>query len=375
MFGEAVARSLTARSLDNLGTQWFRGTMCSRRVRWSGRLCVSAGLILATSLSLAAMAQDVPASVDDNQPTTADDNADLNDIAWRGYHDAFRLLLLGQREDALAILSLLLQRYPTHPAVPLATQVVRLLDTGKKGEIADAASVSQAPDGDPAVPAPWRSYHAVFVALAQGLAPAEARARLGQVIVRWPGSAAAKRSQSLVAIASPTPHPNSIQKMPPNESVRPFGPNQEVPTSLWYGGTLVAADAITLGITGLGRLLKSNGGMALGLALNVTDGLVVHTYAYPLSRRGTGMGKGFLSLLLRGGLAIGLCATSSGCFGQTISDGALVRMVAGLVIADAIDSTFLARKRLEPDERAGLEVEPLAFATPQGGQMGLVARW
>jgi hypothetical protein len=142
-----------------------------------------------------------------------------------------------------------------------------------------------------------------------------------------------------------------------------------------YRLRLIISDSVSLAAVGLGRLVDSQNLMAAGLALNIVDGFLMYPFVYPPGEKGTGLAKGFLSLVLRGGLSFGLCAAGSGCFGQNMTDGALLRLTGGLIVADAIDIVFLATRSYEPTQQAGLHMTPVAFATPQGAQMGMVGRW
>jgi hypothetical protein len=185
---------------------------------WRGRSqrsvsVFSFAVFAANTLSFVVLAEEQATPVGDSHAPLVDDGADLDDIAWRGYHDAFRLLLEGEKADSLSILRLLVQRYPTHPSAPMAAQVLQLLETRPVGVTAATTAVPPDPTG-PAATAPWQSYHAVFVALAQGLAPIDARARLRQIATVWPSSAAARRSQSLADIAAPSPKPLPLPLQP-----------------------------------------------------------------------------------------------------------------------------------------------------------------
>jgi hypothetical protein len=110
-----------------------------RQSSWWTR-CACLWVVFGGNLGSAAIAQEQQARVSDVKVPPADDRADLDDIAWRGYHDAFRLLLAGERSDALALLKLLLQRYPTHPSAAMATQVTRLLEAPEKGVAVEATT-------------------------------------------------------------------------------------------------------------------------------------------------------------------------------------------------------------------------------------------
>jgi hypothetical protein len=115
---------------------------------------------------------------------------------------------------------------------------------------------------------------------------------------------------------------------------------------------------------------------AIAAGLDAAAGFATHYWKYTyLNLTGRGIGKGLLSILLRGGLAFGLCATSSECFSARIRRDAAIRFAIGLAIGDVIDDILLARLRLSREDLENVPIIPVAWATPQGGSVGLMARW
>jgi hypothetical protein len=146
--------------------------------------------------------------------------------------------------------------------------------------------------------------------------------------------------------------------------------------SEWYGLPLVVVDGLALAVIGIGRAAESENAVVAGVATGMVNGLLVHTFSYPPRQKGSGIGKGFLSLLMRSGLGIGACALGSGCFEEHIADGALARLVGGLVVAAIVDDAFLARRTLRTRaESAGMHVEPSAVLAPGTFQFGASGNW
>jgi hypothetical protein len=145
--------------------------------------------------------------------------------------------------------------------------------------------------------------------------------------------------------------------------------------SRWYGLPIVVADAIGLGIVGIGRAADNESVTVVGLASLAVNGFVVHAFEYPSHERGTGLGKGFLSLALRLGLGIGGCALGRDCFEKRMGDSALAAMTGGFVVGAVIDDAFFARRTLSTGPSTGTIVRPTAFTAPGLYQVGLQGAW
>jgi hypothetical protein len=116
-----------------------------------------------------------------------------------------------------------------------------------------------------------------------------------------------------------------------------------------------------------GRAMKSDEVVIIGAAAGITNGLLFHTYVY-----GEGdfpaLGKGLLSVAVRGGLAGGGCALGSGC--DELSNPALVRLSIGLALGAALDAAFLAyRPRSDPSFNASLHLVPAISQHAFGGSL------
>jgi hypothetical protein len=189
---------------------------------------------------------------------------------------------------------------------------------------------------------------------------------------------------------APAPTPQTVQPAPLAAPPAPASPptgfdsyaqdtateDSERKASQWYGLPLVVVDGLALAVIGIGRAAESENVVSVGIATGMVNGLLVHTFSYPPRQRGAGLGKGFLSLLMRAGAGLGACAVGEGCFEQHIGDAALARLVGGLVVAAIVDDAFLARRTLSTRaESARVHVEPTAVLASGTVQFGAGGSW
>lgn len=137
---------------------------------------------------------------------------------------------------------------------------------------------------------------------------------------------------------------------------------------------MLVVDGLCLGLAGIGAAADSENAAVTGVAVGMTTGFAFHIFEYPAKQKGTGVGKGLLSLALRVGLGIGGCALGDGCFGQHISDPALLRMSGGLAAAALFDDLFLARRSRERP-RGELDVAPTVAWNDSTVHLGMAGTW
>lgn len=134
----------------------------------------------------------------------------------------------------------------------------------------------------------------------------------------------------------------------------------------WCGIPMLIADGIYLGMIGVGRVAKSDELVIIGAAGGITNGLLFHTYIY-----GNGdfpsLGKGLLSVAMRGALAGGGCALGSGC--SELSDPALVRLSIGIALGAALDSALLAYRPRRVSSGPSLRLVPAVSQQAFGGSL------
>jgi hypothetical protein len=130
---------------------------------------------------------------------------------------------------------------------------------------------------------------------------------------------------------------------------------------------MLIGDGIYLGTIALGRGVKSDELVIFGAAAGITNGLLFHTYIF-----GDGdfpaLGKGLLSVAMRGALAGGGCALGSGC--AELSNPALIRLSVGIALGAALDAALLAYKPL-PSPASGPRVRLVPALSQQafGGSL------
>jgi hypothetical protein len=112
---------------------------------------------------------------------------------------------------------------------------------------------------------------------------------------------------------------------------------------------MIVGGGLFLGLAAVGAATDTDELLLLGLAGATVDGMFVHAGRYYSPKAwAIGLGKGLLSVALRGGLATGACFIGSGC--EQVSDGALLRTSIGILAGGAIDVAFLAYEAAENDE-------------------------
>jgi len=131
---------------------------------------------------------------------------------------------------------------------------------------------------------------------------------------------------------------------------------------------MIVGGTLFLGVAAVGAAVDNDELLVLGVTGSILDGMFAHVGSYsPPKAWGIGLGKGLLSVALRGSLATGACFIGAGC--QEVSDAALLRMSVALVAGDAIDIAFLAYETPAPDVRLSHHVAPLVSRDALG------ARW
>lgn len=134
----------------------------------------------------------------------------------------------------------------------------------------------------------------------------------------------------------------------------------------WVGLPMLIFDGIDLGMIAVGRVLHSDEVVIIGAAAGITNGLWFHTYVY-----GDGdfpaLGKGLLSVAMRGALAGGGCALGSGC--GELSDPALVRLSIGIALGAALDSALLAYRPRTVSSGPTLQLIPTVSQQAWGGSL------
>jgi hypothetical protein len=82
---------------------------------------------------------------------------------------------------------------------------------------------------------------------------------------------------------------------------------------------------------------------------------------------GTGLGKGLLSVVGRGGLGAGACFAGSGC--SQLTGAAFARLLTGLSAGAVLDSVFLAHRSVERPTRMTLQLVPSASLRFAGAEV------
>jgi hypothetical protein len=178
------------------------------------------------------------------------------------------------------------------------------------------------------------------------------------------------------AAPGPTPAPGAVVPTTPPAGHDSFASPADADSTPrkateWYGLPLVVVDGLSFAVIGIGRAAESEDATMVGVASGMLNGLVVHTFSYPSRQQGTGLAKGFLSLLMRGGLGIGTCALGSDCFEQHLSDGALARLAGGLLVAAVLDDAFLAKRTISTGASStAVQIGPTASGGPGVFQFG-----
>jgi hypothetical protein len=178
----------------------------------------------------------------------------------------------------------------------------------------------------------------------------------------------AAAAQAPVASSGDDERPVAYEKPQPHEV------SAATQWTMWYGIPLIIADGVSFGMLVVGQTAPSLNLTRAGVIFAILDGLFIHVNVNRTPDRiWLGLGKGLLSVALRGGLGTAACFADSGCNEWTRP--ALLRLSLGILAGAIIDILWLTHQSV--DEKPRFELSLLLEAGGRHDAIGLrcFGRW